>query len=425
MFNRNTIQQQTFLLFIILTIISLGAGYIMMYLFPFNLHDGDLIGSIAAYFAENFDFGGSIRRAPVYPFLLGILYIVFGIYNTFALIFLHSVFIALLGSLIFRISYQLYKSERKAWIIGFLAAANPMTLWYVPRYYVEIVFVYFFILSVWYGYKSYKEKHVKNYILFGFYAAIASLTKAVMLMFPIYLGIGFILIKLIFRKNSISLSLKYVTIFKIIAVSTLVLLLTIMPWTIRNKMVSGRFIIVSSNTGVEFFRGNSYAMDDSFKIGGGLGGELFSNAMKREREIIHESGITDFNHIDHINHKLDSIFNPLMKEYIFHSPGKFFVKILKQIPAFWYLGKDFKYSLIRLIMAALIIIPFVVVVINRPDGFNYSIILTIIYLNIIYAAIIAVGRYSMPLYPLMLIPVINYMIDLLPESISNKILISQ
>lgn len=423
MFKRKTIKHQAFLLFIILTIISIGAGYIIKYLFPFNLHDGDMIGSIAAYFAENHDFGGSIRRAPVYPFFLGLLYMVFGIYNPFALILLHSIFIGLLGSLIFQISFQLYKSERKAWIIGLLAAANPMTLWYVPRYYVEIVFVFFFILSVWYGYKSYNEQNVKKYILFGFFAAIASLTKAVMLMFPIYLGIGFILIKLIFRENPISVSINYQTIFKIMAISTLALVLSIMPWSIRNHIVSGRLIIVSSNTGVEFFRGNSYAMDNSYLIDGGLGGGLFSNAIKREDKIIHEHGLQEFQRHDHIRHDLDSIFNPLMKEYIINTPGKFAVKILKQIPAFWYLGKDFKYSMIRLFMSVLIILPFILVTINRPDGFNYTIILTVIYLNLIYAAIIAVGRYSMPLYPLMLIPVVSYLIDFIPESIGKKILI--
>lgn len=395
-------------IFSISVIIAIAAGYLIKFFFPIDTQDIDLIGEIAANFSEKLSFEGSVRRAPLYPFLLGVFYLIFGKFSSFALILMHSIIFGLISVVIYKISLEIYSSKKKSAFISILATLNPIALWYVPKFYVVILFTLLFIITVWYAYKSFNNQKLIYPILFGFFTGIACLTKAVLLLFPVFLGGILLLIQLFLPKRNLFDQLTIKSTLKITLVSTLFLILTISPWTIRNKIVSGKWIIVSSNTSVEFFRGNSYAQDNSFLINGGIG-TLFNNAIKREDQIIKNYGIKDFQRINHIDADLDSIFNPLMKDYILNYPDKFVMKTVKQIPPFWYFGRDNSFSIIRLIIAALLIILFFVAVKKKPTKYNFFISLSIIYLNLIYAATIATARYSLPLYPLMLIPVGYYL----------------
>ena len=152
---------------------------------------------------------------------------------------------------------------------------------------------------------------------------------------------------------------------------------------------------------------------------GGIG-EIFDNAIKREDQIIKNYGKKDFKRVNHIDADLDSIFNPLMKEYILGSPDEFLVKTIKQVPAFWYFSRGNMFSVVRLIIALILIILFFVAIYNKPIKFNLFIVLSIIYLNLIYAATIATARYSVPIYPLMLIPVGYYLHHIISKALNNN-----
>ncbi len=150
---------------------------------------------------------------------------------------------------------------------------------------------------------------------------------------------------------------------------------------------------------MEFFRGNVFAEHNSFLPHNTID-EIWGIAMEREAEILRQNGKEKPSHIEK-----DEIFNPIMKDYMVHHPFRFAVKILKQIPAFWMCGETTKKSIVFMLLALSALVFFIkgFLVLRKTSIFAYVVLITVIYFNLLYAAILAWGRYSMPIYPPMLI----------------------
>ena len=66
--------------------------------------------------------------------------------------------------------------------------------------------------------------------------------------------------------------------------------ITIFPWTIRNHIVSNTWTLVSSNIGVEFFRGNVFAEQNSFLLQKTTP-EIWDFEQQQEMQILSQNGI--------------------------------------------------------------------------------------------------------------------------------------
>jgi len=101
----------------------------------------------------------------------------------------------------------------------------------------------------------------------------------------------------------------------------------------------------------------------------------------------------------------NELFDSLMKKFIVYHPLDFFIKILKQIPAFWMRGETTKKSIAFIFLALTTLIFFIkgFFKLRNKSVFAYIVLIIVIYFNLLYAPIIAWAIYSMPIYPPMFI----------------------
>lgn len=393
------------IIFCVALVIGNAFGRIFVHIFPGLTGDPDGFNRMSIYFAANGDLGGSIRRPPAFIVFMGLVYRFFGESQNIYMFF-QSLFLGILACLVYLISFETFKSRKIALFTGLITIVFPTCLWYVPRHWIELMFATFVILMVWSASKALSTPTIRNMVVFGIAAGLTSLCKSVVVLFPLFLGLAVLFLRLLrirpFEK------LKKGTLVGLILIPTMTMLLVIAPWTIRNRIVSGKWLLVSSNAGVEFFRGNIFAENNLFLPQNNIK-DFWPEVIAREDEILREHG-----NLHPTSIEKDEIFNPIMKNYILHRPLDFALKIVKQIPAFWICGETTFKSLAFLAIALPTIILFIMGFIStrKKSYFANTAVIFIVYFNLIYAAVLALGRYSMPVYPLMLIFAVYAVFDI-------------
>lgn len=386
--------------------IGLSFGLLFCSLRPESCTDVDGFGELGASFARDFDFNGSVRRAPVYPALIGITYMVFGIDNHVGIIVLQSIILGLIGLSVYRISFSLFDNDRIAFWTALCTVLHPIVWWYVPRLWIELTYALFVLWMVFAAIRAIQNPTYARLILFGALCGLATLCKAVTMLFPLFLA-GAATLSMILKISPFR-HINGKALIRIFTIPTIAMLLIIAPWTVRNKVVSGKWIAVSSNVGVEFFRGTVFADQNSYNIKKTIP-EIWDVAMKEEKKILAEHGYPEGERPGFVT--LDRIFNPLMIEFITQQPARFAKKIIKQLPAFWTRGETFGKSLVFLGFAVISLFLFAggfFCFNNRLEV--YIIVICILYFNLLYAAVLAWARYSMPLYPLLMLAAIPFVL---------------
>lgn len=370
-------------------------GHLMLIHNPQVSMDKDGFARLARQFATYGNFASSIRRGPIYPAFLALIYKLFGASHS-NIIFFQAFLLGILGVSVFMISYENFLSKKIAFWTGICTILHPLCLWYVPMIWLELLFANLVMLVIWSAYKALSNSTCWNLFVFGVLTGIASLCKAVTLFFPLFLAcsvFGLYIFKIMpFNR------LSRITLLKIFVIPTSVMLLTIIPWTIRNHIVSDTFTLVSSNVGVEFFRGNVYAQENSFLLQKSIP-EIWKIANEKEKEILRQE------RIEKPGATQDRIFNNMMIKYMFYQPIQFAVKILKQMPAFWMRGQTINKSFVFILLALSALVFFIkgFLVLREKSIFVHIVLFLIIYFNLLYAAILAWARYSMPVYPPMIV----------------------
>ena len=122
-------------------------------------------------------FGNLIqRRAPLYPIMLGGVYFVFGDHDRVALL-LHVLLFTGTALLAFDLGRRLF-NERTGIIAGLFCAFHPLLLRYVPSLHLETLLTFLVTLMVWCTIRFYFDRSVRNGVLVGVVAGLATLTKA-------------------------------------------------------------------------------------------------------------------------------------------------------------------------------------------------------------------------------------------------------
>jgi len=394
-FNKKTIISIVVLICVAL-VVGNSFGRLFAKTFPNLTGDPDGFNKAAKQFAVHGDLGGSIRLAPAFPVFIGLIYRIFGeSHNNY--VFFQSLLLGILACLVYLISLESFQSQEIALLTGFIIIIFPICLWYVPRHWVELLFANLVILMLWSASKVLAKGTILNLLVFGIATALTSLCKSVVMLFPLFLAFSVLLMR-VFRIKPFE-KLDKGRMVRIFLIPTAAMIVVLSPWTIRNYNVSGKFVPVSSNASVEFFRGNVMAENNSFLPQNTIS-EIWGEIMDREQEIFREHGLENPSPIER-----EEIFNPIMKDFILKSPFKFALKIVKQIPAFWINGETTSKSLVFLAMALpTLLLSIIGYILTRKELIFANVAMIFLaYFNLIYAAVLAFARYSMPVYPPILI----------------------
>jgi len=122
------------------------------------------------------------RRAPLYPFMIGAIYYVFG-EHPFLVQLVQTVLFAGTSVLAFDLGRRIY-NLRTGVIAGALCAVHPALLRYVADFHLETLFTFLLTASVLLGVRFYEKPSVGRAGAFGVMSALIALTKAVAVLFP-------------------------------------------------------------------------------------------------------------------------------------------------------------------------------------------------------------------------------------------------
>lgn len=210
--------------------------------------DGRDYYRIAVSLTEGSGFAGktgiTARRPPLYPFFIS--WIENLSLNTFVVVRLVQCFLgALLPLFIFDIARRMYRIE-----IGFIAACiaalYPIFIFLPSRFLTENLFTFLVLLAIWY-FVRFEESGIHAYFIFGSLCGLAILTRPSLLLFlPLFVLWGF----LRFRKKT-SFFLLSSFLFSLGA------FLVVSPWSLRNYLVFGSFVPVTTNAGITFMHDNN------------------------------------------------------------------------------------------------------------------------------------------------------------------------
>ena len=386
------------LVFVLGLAMGLGFGFYALEHLPGQCTDVDGFGALGMKFAREWGLGGSVRRGPVYPVFLGLVYRAFGPGNHAAVVAVQAAVLGLLCLSVQCFSFLLFRSARLAFWTGVCAAVHPMLWWYVPRLWVELPYALLTLWTVQTAVRALERPVAGRLVAFGVVTAVASLCKATSMLHPLFLGGGVLAGRLLRARSCSHLGLG--GLLRFILVPTLVMCAVLAPWTCRNWKVSGRFIPVAGHLPVEFFRGTAFAEQNSFLLRKGIA-ELWAETMEREQAIVErETGSPD-EELGEL--EKDDLFQKPMRELIFRKPWQFALKIVKQIPAYWTLGDSCTKSLFFL-SSALVLLAAGGCGLWRGRAEPAAIVVfwTVVYFNLCYAAVLAEARYSMIVYPFLL-----------------------
>jgi 4-amino-4-deoxy-L-arabinose transferase-like glycosyltransferase len=172
-----------------------------------------------------------IRRTPLYPLFLSLIYAAFGARPHIALMIQ-----IIIGSLTCIIVYKLGKiifNENVALIAGLLCAFEYSTILYNNIPITETLFTFLFLIHIFFFVKYMMDNFDRELIYSAVFLGLATLCRPISIYFFIFLSLSFFMH---FRNKLKTGVLNY-------AFFILVFFLTIAPWMVRNYAVSGTFLI--------------------------------------------------------------------------------------------------------------------------------------------------------------------------------------
>ncbi len=198
--------------------------------------------------------GPSAWEPPLYPYLIGGVFKVFGIYtypSAWALLSINSLFASLTTIPVFLIAHRTFGPRVALWSAG-AWALNPY-VWYWSIHWIwdttftplmlALIFLVTLELQQWPGWRG--------WALFGALWGVGALANPAMLSFLPFCGLW--IWRQRYRSGLPSLDG--------VVLSSLVFFLVLSPWLIRNYEVFGRFVFIRDDFGLQFRLGNNKMAD--------------------------------------------------------------------------------------------------------------------------------------------------------------------
>lgn len=335
------------------------------------------------------------RRVPAYPTVIGGVYWLFGDHARLIFV-LHAFYFAGTCALAYAIGRRLF-NRRTGVIAGLACAFNPMLLRYLPSLHLETQLTFLITLLVWLMVGFWERPSWKRGALIGLVGGLASLTKAVALLYPPLFALGIVLAFWSARRRGDDRPIPWKPAVAIV----IALGLTIAPWTVRNYRASGHFVLLTTGTSDAFLRGFIFTESPYLTLSKPpyTDAENASNAYFRS--LAAKAGTV----WERDDYETDQILNKEAKRRLLHEPGAVARKSGLGLFTFWYELTSLKNSLIAGALAALTW-AFALVGWRRTRREHrpaWLLLLPVLYFNISLAFLLALGRYSVPVLPALIV----------------------
>ncbi len=424
-------------------------GSVIAYVYAFLLYprqgliqpviDLNGFGQLARHLAHgdgfSLGYGPTLRRAPLYPAFAALLLRLCGSSGPEALVYrpvllAQCLMVGLTCLSAFALARKLF-GERTGLVAGLLCALTPQVYRYVGMTEVETSLGLLLVLMALTGLNLYRRPTVSTGALFGLVVGAATLVKPLPLFYP------FVFLPLVFwawkkqgrtkgqaeagtGRNGQGQGLRG------LLASLVVFVLCVLPWVVRNGLVShGQFWGISSNGPGEFLRGYVNVEPQFVLLRQDFGGtdpsfvQWDAQANLYEDALLRKHGMSFFSterfgphgeympmeaRVD-LELKKEAIESAEVKRRLRQEPLGFIKKFAIQTVTFWYIVETRKKSLVMggIALLALTLAGFGQLQARRKGIHTFPALSVVIYFNLMYAAILAFGRYSMPVYPTLLV----------------------
>lgn len=356
-------------------------------------------GAMGKSVAEGHGFAGFgtllKRRVPMYPFAIGAVYFVFGVHPHLVFV-LHTLYFAGASVLAFDVGRRVF-NQRTGIVAGILCALHPMLLRYIPSLHLEIQLAFLVTLLLWLMVRFYERPTWQRGALVGVVGGLACLTKAVVLLYPPLFVVGIVLACRSARKRGDARP----TPWKALLAVLVALGLTIAPWTIRNYRASGHFVLLTTGTSDAFLRGFIFTENDYIT----LSKPPYTDAENASNRYFGSLARAEGTVWERDDYETDQILNKEAKRRLLHEPGAVVRKTTLGVAAFWYELTSRTNSALALLLAVgawcLALVGWRRA--RRERRPSWLLFLPVLYFNLSLALLLALGRYSVPVLPALLV----------------------
>ncbi len=185
-------------------------------------------------------------RAPGYPMLLSVVYKIFGRHY-----WVNRVMLSLFGMatcwLLYLLAVRMRLGEMTGLIAAFINALLPLQFYWCGHFMSEPISSFMNVVLCLLLVIAYEKRSVVMYLVSGFACGFSTLVRAACLLVPF--AYGFLML--------LSRRLKFGKLLLFCILLALGTGLVIAPWTIRNKRVMDRFVLVSTSGGAVFWGANN------------------------------------------------------------------------------------------------------------------------------------------------------------------------
>lgn len=254
---------------------------------------------------------GSYFRAPLYPYFLALLALITNT-SIFWSKLLQVLLCAGTAILIFKLAEHLF-NRTTAIVAGLIYAVYGTLVFYEAMFLIPAIFLLFVVWGMYRLLACRDNPSWKGMLLTGIIFGLASLARP-----NILLTIPFLMVWMFFtaERESGFLSRSKLPIVLLVGV-----ILTIAPVTVRNKIVTGDFILISSQGGVNLYLGNNPDADGltmlmpDVKLNEAVSWDQFGKVTRAAAERESKRSLSDAEE--------SSFWSAKAVDFIVHNPGKF------------------------------------------------------------------------------------------------------
>jgi 4-amino-4-deoxy-L-arabinose transferase-like glycosyltransferase len=202
--------------------------------------------------------GPTAWEPPLYPFLIAGVFKLFGIYthaSAIVLLGLNSFFSALTCIPIFRIAKRSFGEKLAIWTAWLWAVMPPVMYWCTRWVWETSLAAFLLALIFWLTLDLEKREGFRPWLEFGFLWGVAGLTNTSLLAFLPASGLWAWYRR--WKRGKASLAG--------VALASLVFVLCVTPWSVRNSKIFGRVMFLRSNFGAELRIGNGPWADGTWR----------------------------------------------------------------------------------------------------------------------------------------------------------------
>ena len=349
----------------------------------------------------------TIRRAPLYPALIALLYVIFGFKPMVIQIF-QAVLAAGTTLLTLEIGRRVF-NLRTGLLAAIATGLHPMVLRYVPDIQVETLLTFLYTLAIYWSVRLAERATLSHGVWFGLCSAAAAMVKPVALPYPALFVVAYLARRYLTSAERSSAPAGWLPVAGVLVAMGLVIL----PWTYRNYTVTGRFVLISGNASGELLRGYVFAQPRYYLLQDRAYTEGENEANEMQIQLFRSQGLT----WDRDEAETERVQNVAAMQKLWSAPGAYLKKCFIAFFMFWYVVTT---KVNSLLVGGLALAGWTLAFVGmyRARGKAYQfwlLVLPIVSMNLIYAAILALGRYSAPCIPSLMVLAAFGVDSLLPQ----------